>query len=239
MPYKEFDVSGIGKIKIYKRRGSRSLRLTVAADGSIRVSIPYWTPYQAGLAFTVSRKSWITAQSRVEPLSLTNGMPVGKTRTLRFVPSTDAAGVKTSVRPTEVIVTYNLRLSVADETVQAAAQSACYRALKAEATKLLTPRLNELAAHFGFSYRSLSIKRMKSRWGSCDQRQNIVLNLFLMQLPWEYIDYVILHELTHTRALHHGPDFWQKFEAVLPNARRMRKAMRSYRPVLGARSVEP
>lgn len=239
MPYKEFDVSGIGKIKIYKRRGTRSLRLTVAADGSIRVSIPYWTPYQAGLAFTVSRKAWIAAHSRAEASTLTNGMQIGKTRILHLVPSTEVGTVKTSVRPSEVIVTYNLQLSTGDEVVQAAAQAACYRALKAEATKLLTPRLNELAARFGFNYRSLNIKRMKSRWGSCDQHKNIVLNLFLMQLPWECIDYVILHELTHTQALHHGPDFWQKFESLLPGARRMRTVMRQYRPVLGSYKVNP
>lgn len=239
MPYKEFDVSGIGKIKIYKRRGTRSLRLTVAADGSIRVSIPYWTPYQAGLAFTVSRKTWIAAHNQVEVTALSNGMPIGKTRTLRLEPSMELDTVKTSIRPSEVIVTYNLRFNAGDENVQHAAQAACYRALKAEATQLLTPRLNELAARFGFSYRSLNIKRMKSRWGSCDQHRNIVLSLFLMQLPWECIDYVILHELTHTQALHHGPDFWQKFEFVLPGARRMRTVMRQYRPVLGSHKVNP
>lgn len=232
MPYKEFEINGIGKVKIYKRRGTRSLRLTIAADGAVRVSIPYWTPYQAGLAFTMSRKSWITAQNRVEVPILTNGTPVGKTRVLHFIPSAEVSSVKTSVRANEIVITYNLRLSIDDPIVQNAAQAACYRALKAEATKLLTPRLNELAAHFGFTYRSLNIKRMKSRWGSCDQHQNIVLNLFLVQLPWECIDYVILHELTHTRAMHHGPDFWQKFEAALPNARKMRTTMRRYRPIL-------
>lgn len=238
MPYKEFDVSGIGTIKIYKRRGSRSLRLTIAADGSVRVSIPYWTPYQAGLAFTVSRKAWITAQNRTEAMVLAEGMAVGKTRVLHFVPSPETASVKTSIRSTAVVVTYNLDLHISDPTVQKAAQSACYRALKAEAVQLLTPRLNELTARYGFTYRSLNVKRMKTRWGSCDQHQNIVLNVFLTQLPSDCIDYVILHELTHTRALHHGADFWQKFEEVLPGARRMRKTMRSYRPVLGSFKVD-
>ena len=165
---------------------------------------------------------------------LVNGMAVGKTRVLRFVQNAEVDSVKTSVRPNEVMITHNFALNTSDSTVQDAALSACYRALKAEATQLLTPRLNELATRYGFNYRSLNIKRMKTRWGSCDQHKNIVLNLFLTQLPWDCIDYVILHELTHTRALHHGPDFWQKFEEVLPGARRMRKTMRLYRPVLGS-----
>ncbi len=232
MPYKEFDVSGIGKVKVYKRRGNRSLRLSVTGTGDIRVSIPTWTPYQAGLAFTMSRRSWILSQSR--PLSdlLLPNMPVGKTRHLRFLPEANIDNVRTNVRSAEVIVTYNTRLTVADATVQQAAQSACWRALKSEATKLLTPRLNELAQRYGYTYRSLSIKRMKSRWGSCDQHQNIVFNLFLVQLPWECIDYVILHELAHTRVLSHGTDFWNELESTLPGARSLRRTMRTYRPRL-------
>jgi hypothetical protein len=167
-----------------------------------------------------------------------NGMAVGKTRMLHFIPSAEVTRVKTSVHATEVIVIYNVGLSISDQVVQAAAQSACYRALKSEAAKLLAPRLNELAIKFGFAYRSMNIKRMKSRWGSCDQHKNIVFNLFLMQLPWECIDYVILHELTHTRVLHHGPNFWREFEAVLPGARRMRGVMRQYRPVLGSHTSD-
>jgi hypothetical protein len=54
-----------------------------------------------------------------------------------------------------------------------------------------------------------------------------------MQLPWQLIDYVLLHELTHTTILRHGPDFWRALEAVLPNARVLKKAMREYQPILG------
>jgi predicted metal-dependent hydrolase len=209
-----------------------SLRLSVTADNTVRVSVPYWTPYQAGAVFALSRKSWIAEHQRRQSSGLSNGMPVGKTRSLLFIPSSEVTGVKTSVRANEVAITYNLHYSLDDDAVQNAAERACYRALKAEATKLLTPRLNDLAGQHGFMYKSLNIKRMKTRWGSCDQSKNIVLNLFLMQLPWEYIDYVILHELTHTRALHHGPNFWKEFDSVLPGARKLRRQMRDYHPTL-------
>ena len=73
---------------------------------------------------------------------------------------------------------------------------------------------------------------MTSRWGSCDQQHNIVLNLFLMQLPWELIDYVLVHELAHTQVLRHGPDFWQLMERLLPDCRSLRRRMRDHQPVL-------
>jgi len=76
------------------------------------------------------------------------------------------------------------------------------------------------------------IKRLSSRWGSCDSHQNIVLNLYLMQLPWECIDYVLLHELTHTQILRHGAPFWDAMGKLLPNLAAIRKQMRGYHPVL-------
>ncbi len=232
MPYKEFDLDGIGKIKVYKRRGSRSLRLTVAADGKLRVTMPVWAPYQAGVTFIMSRRSWILAQDRKTPARLSHGQPIGKLHRLQFTQEPLIDSVKTSVRANDIVVTYGRNHAPDDQTVQDAARAACWRALKNQTVALLAPRLNELAALHGFDYRSMNVKRMKTRWGSCDQHRNIVFNLFLVQLPWECIDYVILHELSHTVALNHGPDFWQQLEAVLPNARALRRIMKQYQPTL-------
>ena len=232
MPYKEFEVNGIGTVKLYKRKGTRSLRLTVAADGHVRVTMPMWAPYQAGLAFATSRRAWIVAQAQHKTAELQHGARIGKTHHLVFQQDLTASAVRTSVRRAEVIVTYSPHQTANDRTVQEAAQAACWRALRSQSLQLLGQRLEQLAAEHNFTYKSLSIKRMKSRWGSCDQHGNIVLNLFLVQLPWEYIDYVILHELTHTVALNHGPDFWEILGSHLPNARQLRRSMKVYRPTL-------
>ena len=232
MPYKEFDVNGIGKVKVYKRRGTRSLRLTVVADGTVRVTMPIWAPYQAGVAFIASRRAWIQAHHSQSATLLVHGQQIGKVHRLVFQPDPLVDTVRTSVRRAEVIISHSPRTLTSDEVVQAAAQAACWRALKLQSKQLLGRRLEQLALAHNFTYKSLSIKRMKSRWGSCDQHGNIVLNLFLVQLPWEFIDYVILHELTHTKALHHGPDFWQLLESHLPDARDQRRKMKIYRPSL-------
>ena len=231
MSYKDFTVDGIGTITVQKRRGNRSLRLTLAG-GKIRVSIPTWTPYSTGLSFALSKKTWILTHHQPAQAELRSGMAIGKTRTLQLVPDYETPSTRTSIRGNEVIVWFNPKLQADDTLVQQAAERASYRALKSESIALITPRLSELANQHGFSYRSLNFKRMKSRWGSCDQRQNIVINIFLVQLPWECIDYVLLHELTHTRALHHGPDFWEAMDTVLPNARGFKRTMRAYQPTL-------
>src|SRR5262249_22487168 len=125
-----------------------------------------------------------------------------------------------------------LTLTASDVEVQRIAEAASIRALRRQAEQLLPQRLAGLATKHGFRYRSVAVKRLKSRWGSCDQHKNIVLNLFLMQLPWECIDYVLIHELVHTEVLRHGPDFWAAMARELPDVKRLRKQMRQYQPVL-------
>ncbi|HVX57231.1 MAG TPA: SprT family zinc-dependent metalloprotease, partial [Candidatus Saccharimonadales bacterium] len=218
-------------VNIYKRRGNRSLRLSVNAEGTVRVSIPAWAPYSAGLNFARSRRSWILAQ-RTPDRGLADGQPIGKAHHLQFMPKAGLAKPSGRVRAGAVVVSHPPELPAGDPAVQAAARKAAVRALRAQAEQLLPQRLAALAKMHDFSYGAISVKQLKSRWGSCDQHGNISLNLFLMQLPWECIDYVLLHELTHTRIMRHGPDFWKAMEALQPDVKVLRKRLRGYQPVL-------
>lgn len=231
MAFKQFALDDALNIKVYKRRGSRNIRLSIASTGEVRVSIPTWAPYASGLQFARSRQAWILEQ-RQDVAPLTDGQLVGKAHHLRF--TTDSRDKKPTSRITagEIIVRYPAELNSDDVAVQAVAQKACIRALRQQAQQLLPQRLTTLAARHGFSYNSVAIKQLKSRWGSCDTQKHIVLNLFLMQLPWECIDYVLVHELVHTKVLHHGADFWSTMEANLPNTKALRKQIKSYQPVM-------
>jgi len=230
MPQKQFMLDEQTPITIYKRRASRSLRLSIAADGQVRVSIPAWAPYKSGLDFALSRRPWIDANQR-QALVLTHGQAIGKAHHLNFVVEPINAP-QSRVLANEIIVKHPADLSTGDPAVQAKARDAGVRALRSQAQGLLPQRLAMLAERDGFEYTSVRIKQLKSRWGSCDQQANITLNLFLMQLPWDCIDYVLLHELTHTKILRHGPDFWREMEAVLPNVKQVRKQLRNHQPVL-------
>lgn len=231
MAHKDFALDESTTITIYKRRSSRSLRLSIAADGKIRVSIPAWAPYRAGLEFAKSRRNWIEEQ-RKPAVVLKDGQPIGKAHHIHFNPSESAISVKGRVKNNQVIVTYPDTLESGDIEVQVAAQRACIRALRSQAEKLLPIRLKELADQFNFEYGSVTVKNMKSRWGSCDQRRNIVLNIYLVQLPWDLIDYVLLHELTHTKILKHGPVFWKAMADVLPDVQQRRKLVLKHQPIL-------
>jgi predicted metal-dependent hydrolase len=233
MAYKQFNLEGVGPLTIYKRRGSRSMRLSVTADGSIRMTMPTYVPYQAGLAFAESRRAWLINQAAGRSQLLENGQAIGKKHRLLMNISFQVERPAARLKQNDIVVTFPASMAASEPAVQAAAVKACVRALRDEAEEMLPGRLAELANAHDFQFKSVSVKRLKGRWGSCDQSGNIVLNLYLMQLPWELIDYVLIHELVHTKHLHHGPDFWASFLSHLPDAKLRRTQIRRYQPNFG------
>lgn len=234
MAVKKMEVPGIGTVKLYKRKGSRSLRLTVSLAGEVRVSIPYWLPYDAGARFALSKVDWIQAQLKERTITiLRDGQVIGKSHQLNFISDQSVSRITARVQGSQIRITHPNYVDYDDAEVQLIAERAAIRALRVQAERLLPQRLQTLASAHGFTYKSSAVKRLNSRWGSCDNETNIILNLYLVQLPWELIDYVVLHELTHTRALNHGPDFWREFEKHLPEAKKLRREIKKYRPVIG------
>lgn len=231
MASKQFPLAGFGDITITKRATNRNLRLSIKPDGAVVVTIPSWATYHSGLVFAESKLDWLLEQ-RPERILLQDGQAVGKYHHLQLSPTRGLSVPKTLVSKTAIIVRYPFQLASSDPVVQTTAETACIRALRAQANQLLPQRLQQLAEQHGFHFNEVRIKRLKGRWGSCDQQQRIVLNLFLMQLPWDCIDYVLLHELTHTKVLRHGPPFWAVMQTLIPNLPAIRKQMRSHRPVL-------
>ncbi len=235
MATKQVDIQGIGAVTLYKRRGNHSLRLSVGSAGEIRVSMPYWLPYAAGTQFAVSRREWInTHRVPAATTHLQHGQAIGKAHRLLFIPSHDSSKVSARIKLSQIEVTHPVHLANNDVSVQKSARSASVRALRKEAEQLLPQRLRQLAEREGFEYTSVGVKQLKSRWGSCSSKQEIILNLFLMQLPWHLIDYVLLHELTHTRVMQHGAPFWQELEQHAPHAKQLRKEIGEYHPILTA-----
>lgn len=80
--------------------------------------------------------------------------------------------------------------------------------LRRMAKELLPPRLSRLAQHHGLTYKEVKINGSRGRWGSCSTRGSINLSYYLLLLPEQLIDYVLLHELAHTREMNHSPRFW-------------------------------
>jgi predicted metal-dependent hydrolase len=233
MATKIIELDGIGHVTLVKRHGNRSIRLTVTPNG-IRVSMPFWTPYSAGRAFAERHADWILReQAKQGGPRLENGQRIGKLHVLRFEYALSNQSTVSRVTGTQIVIKMDTSEAPDNPAVQERATKAAIRALKREGERLLPPRLANLAAKHSKQYHSVSIKQLKRRWGSCDSHQNIALNLFLMELPWDYIDYVLLHELTHTVEMNHGETFWQELTSMQPRARDLAKQLHNHRPAIG------
>jgi predicted metal-dependent hydrolase len=93
-----------------------------------------------------------------------------------------------------------------------------------ERLALCYPRVERL----GVSYPSLTIRAMKTRWGSCGRSGMIILNPKLVQTPLSCIDYVILHELCHLKEHNHGKQYYHLLDQILPTWREQRQKLNQF-----------
>ena len=101
--------------------------------------------------------------------------------------------------------------------------------LRRQAKQVLFPRLQVFAAARGLHYQKVSIRKSRTRWGSCSSKGNISLSLYLMLLPPYLQDYVMQHELTHLVEMNHSPRFWALLdEATEGNSRQYRAALKRF-----------
>jgi predicted metal-dependent hydrolase len=99
---------------------------------------------------------------------------------------------------------------------------------KKEAKKTIIRRLKELASENGFIYNKVSIRNQHTRWGSCSGKGNLSLNLKLAALPQELFDYVIFHELVHTRIHNHSKQFWEELDKYVGDGRAKARRLTEY-----------
>lgn len=101
-----------------------------------------------------------------------------------------------------------------DDDVQNKLRSMIMAAMRYEAKRLLPARVKALADKYNFRCMRVKITSGHTRWGSCNNRGEINLSLFIMLLPWHLIDYIILHELCHTLEMNHGKQFHELLDMV-------------------------
>jgi len=92
----------------------------------------------------------------------------------------------------------------------------------------LKNRIDQLSKKYDFKYNKLFIKKQKTRWGSCSEKDNINLNAKLINLPKELMDYVILHELVHTKVKNHSNKFWLTLDTYINNSKKYANELKKY-----------
>jgi hypothetical protein len=69
---------------------------------------------------------------------------------------------------------------------------------------------------------TISVKRMKKRWGSLSDKGTVILNVDLVKAPKECIDYVLIHELCHLKYNNHGREFYTLLDSITPGWKKIK-----------------
>lgn len=199
------------KIKVIRSK-RRTLSLSLGAEGEAVVRAPKRVSDAEIETFVARHRRWLEkrlAEREATRLSLDTGavLPLfGKNYVI-------ADGKPSIEGDTLYLPTEN----------RAAALVALTRRL---AKDILTQTTQRIASAYGFEYASVRISGARSRWGSCNRNGAIAYTFRLAFVPTELCEYVVVHELCHTRVFNHGAAFRKEVARVLPDWERRRKALR-------------
>jgi len=104
--------------------------------------------------------------------------------------------------------------------------------LTCEAKERIPAKVAEYAKIIGVTYKRVTIRSQKTRWGSCSSNGNLNFNCLLMLLPDAVADYVIIHELCHLIEPNHSDAFWRTVEKYCPDYKMLKQYLREHGDIL-------
>ncbi|MFH1780927.1 MAG: M48 family metallopeptidase [Candidatus Nealsonbacteria bacterium] len=99
---------------------------------------------------------------------------------------------------------------------------------KEQASSLIQERIFYFNQFYSFQYNKITIKRQKTRWGSCSKKGNLNFNYKIALLPQHLADYIIAHELCHLVVFNHSQKFWDFLRKLVPNYLVAKRELRNY-----------
>lgn len=209
------------EIKIVRHVRARKLRLRVE-PASIRLTVPLFCSKNQIQLFLAQSEQWLietwNKQQHVQSSSLEIPSEIyffNKEQSFQII-------VQKQHRVFQFDWENNC-LFIKDTQPYLALQSAVISYAKQELPKLL----KDLSGQTRLNYSECSIRRPKTRWGSCSSQHNIMLHAGLVLMPQEIARYVAIHELAHTKHFDHSPAFWAEVEKYDPYFQRHRRQLKS------------
>ena len=201
--------SGIGEVLYTRNPRAKNLSIRINQQGEVRVTIPRLVSWSRAETFFLYRQNWVVKKLEEMNSKACRDFPPSQGENLR---------IRGSDFPIEL------------QKGDSGSEDAIWRILKQEALAYLPQRLADLAKTHGYKITGLKIRKMKTRWGSCTSRKSINLNSWLMMIPDKLSDYVILHELAHTRFPDHSHLFWEELDRTTEGlSRAYRKELRNHK----------
>ena len=221
-----------GEITIRRIASTRHVRIRVANDGRYVATAPAYTPVYFIKRMVESSRDELRKLAAHTSIGspYVDGQQIGKSHQLAVVPTSMVKAPTLTVRKQKIIAQLPPSSSLGDTQVQQQIRDTVIRVLRKEAKAYLPKRLKYLADQYGFSYEKVRFSHSSGRWGSCSSAGTISLNIALMKLPHELIDYVLIHELCHTRQMNHSDAFWGEVMTYDPHFQMHRRHLKKESP---------
>ena len=222
------------EIKLKKSFKAKNISIKIKPFEGVLVTVPMLVSFKLAEDFVKTKIKWINknlnkVQKQEQSYTFFSANNSFKTRShLVNITSTELSKNTVHIENTNVKVLISKKLSISSEENQLYIRNIILEIWKKEAKEYLPKRVKALAIDHDFNYQKLTIKNTKSRWGSCSFDNNINLSLHLMRISNELIDYVILHELVHTKVKNHSSKFWETLEKHCPNSKILDKELKKY-----------
>jgi predicted metal-dependent hydrolase len=220
-----------GTITLRRSARASNVRISIAPDGRLRASLPMYAPI-----FLVKRllknsraelRTMLAEQHR--EMTFEHGMTIGKSHSLIVRPAGTKA-INATRHGQQIIVSLPDDKDLDDPAVVRIVRDKVIEALRIEAKSYLPKRLAFLAEKYQYSYSKVRFSHASGRWGSCSSNGTISLNIALMKLPFELIDYVLIHELSHTIHMNHSDRFWSLVSVGDPKYKIHRRLLKNENP---------
>ena len=222
------------EIKLKKSFKAKNISIKIKPFEGILVTVPMLVSFKLAEDFVKTKIKWINknlnkVQKQEQSYTFFSANSSFKTRShLVNITTTELSKNTVHIENTNVKVLISKKLSISSEENQLYIRNIILEIWRKEAKEYLPKRVKALAIDYDFNYQKLTIKNTKSRWGSCSFDNNINLSLHLMRISNELIDYVILHELVHTKVKNHSSKFWETLEKHCPNSKILDKELKKY-----------
>ncbi len=220
----EFD-----RIVIRTNRAARNVTMRVKADG-LYLTVPPYSKTERILEVLESyRERLLEAYKKVKKKPLDYNYSIQSPCFRLYIRPGQWSHFVVREKDEEMYIFCPPETNFTDETVQKLLHSAVIRAMKRRASICLPPLLAMWAERYQLTYKKVRITGSYSRWGSCSSTGTISLSCYLMLLPAHLMDYVILHELAHTKEMNHSLAFWNLLDKFTNGcALQLRKELRTY-----------
>ncbi len=199
-----------GKITIKRSPNAKQVKVRVAPDGTLRASLPMYAPILLVKHLLMTSRDELRAiLAQAKPVyQFVDGMQIGKSHKL-IIMTSDDKDFSVVKKGLQIITKVPVGMSMNNPNLARKVRDTIISSLRLEAKSYLPKRMLYLADKYGFKFQKIRFSHASGRWGSCNTNGTISLNIALMKLHFELIDYVIIHELSHTKQMNHSPSFWK------------------------------